>query len=375
MQNTAKSKRRNRSTMSRWNYLYNHILFNMFLFSAYIGFSLIVPFYDYSPRNLVLCMILSALVGIPLNIHYNRCWTSIIQNGIIGIGLCSIGILKIYTPTFVKWLLGTASVLSMICIVLIAVRKVNKQKDISRVILCKFRRSLRQLWTIATIMACVSVSILPLASHHFTNNRVKQTSNIQDELKVDRVYGDEYSLSNNIDTLKLIRNNETFQSLSFDTKCDVLNAVVYCEARYLGLSEINVKYNNLENALGTYNHSTRTITINAKQIRNGDLAGGEAHELLNTVLHECRHSYQCHLVEMYYAVEPLQRNLLVFTGNGVDEWAKNMKDYHSYDGSTETFVACKTQPLERDAADYSQRNTRIFLMAIDDALEKKAYEE
>ena len=95
MQNTAKSKRRNRSTMSRWNYLYNHILFNMFLFSAYIGFSLIVPFYDYSPRNLVLCMILSALVGIPLNIHYNRCWTSIIQNGIIGIGLCSILNVKI----------------------------------------------------------------------------------------------------------------------------------------------------------------------------------------------------------------------------------------------------------------------------------------
>ena len=100
--------------------------------------------------------------------------------------------------------------------------------------------------------------------------------------------------------MKLIRDDESFQALSFNGKRDVLNAIVYCEARYLGLSEINVKYNDMDkNVLGTYEHSTRTITINAKQVRDGSLVGGRAHELLHTVRHECRHCYQCHLVEMY----------------------------------------------------------------------------
>lgn len=106
-------------------------------------------------------------------------------------------------------------VLSVISIVPIAVRKTNKQKDISRVVLHKLRGSLRRLRQIVTIAACVSVSVLPLAIYHFTNNKVDQSLNIQDEIEVDRVYGDQYSLANNIDTLKLIRDNETFQSLSF----------------------------------------------------------------------------------------------------------------------------------------------------------------
>lgn len=376
MQNTKKLKRKNRSTMSKSDYLYNHILFNTILVYIYIDLSLIVPIPEFSILNSFLCMMLAALVGIPINIYYNRRWSSIIQDGIIGIGLCTIGILKTYSPTFVKGLLSMTVVLSVISIVPIAVRKTNKQKDISRVVLHKLRGSLRRLRQIVTIAACVSVSVLPLAIYHFTNNKVDQSLNIQDEIEVDRVYGDQYSLANNIDTLKLIRDNETFQSLSFDSKCDVLDAVVYCEARYLGLSEINVKYNDMdENVLGTYDHSSRTITVNAKQIRNGNLAGGEAHELLHTVLHECRHSYQHHLIDMYCDVGPLQRNLLAFTGNDVDEWIKNFKDYNSCDGSIEAFIAYKTQPVERDAEEYSQRNTRIYLMEIDDALENKIYEE
>lgn len=56
-------------------------------------------------------------------------------------------------------------------------------------------------------------------------------------------------------------------------------------------------------------------------------------------------------------------------------WIKNFKDYNSCDGSIEAFIAYKTQPVERDAEEYSQRNTRIYLMEIDDALENKIYEE
>ena len=78
---------------------------------------------------------------------------------------------------------------------------------------------------------------------------------------------------------------------------------------------------------------------------------------------------------MYRDVWPLQRNLLAFTAEGVKEWAENMKNYNEYDGSREGFIAYRMQPMERDAEEYSLRNTQIYLMEIDDALKNKVCEE
>ena len=91
MQKTIKLKNRS-TTMSKSDFLYNHILFNTILVYIYIDLSLIVPFPELSVRKSFLCMLLAALVGIPINIYHNRRWKSIIQEGIIGIGVCSIEI-------------------------------------------------------------------------------------------------------------------------------------------------------------------------------------------------------------------------------------------------------------------------------------------
>lgn len=80
MQKTTKLK--NRSTMSKSDFLYNHILFNTILVYIYIDLSLIVPFPEFFIWKPFLCMLLSALVGIPINIYHNRRWRSIIQAGL-----------------------------------------------------------------------------------------------------------------------------------------------------------------------------------------------------------------------------------------------------------------------------------------------------
>ena len=48
-------------------------------------------------------------------------------------------------------------------------------------------------------------------------------------------------LSENIDIIKLIRDNDTFQALDYEKKCEVVQAILYCEARYLGLCEVNLQ--------------------------------------------------------------------------------------------------------------------------------------
>ena len=199
-------------------------------------------------------------------------------------------------------------------------------------------------------------------------------SGYEGELSVLENYGDEYRLEKNIDTIKLIRDNDTFQTLDYEKKCDVLRAVCYCEARYLGLCKINIVFEDIEDdtLLGTYNHATKTITVNAKPIKDGSLPGGTAEELLITVLHECRHCYQNLLSEMYISATPEQRNLLAFTGEGVNDWITNIGDYKPGDETIEGQMEYYVQPIERDARTYAKAEVQIYYLEIDSILDKKA---
>lgn len=117
---------------------------------------------------------------------------------------------------------------------------------------------------------------------------------------------------------------------------------------------------------GSYNHATKTISINAGFIRDG----GTAYELLHTCLHECRHCYQHLLVDLYREIEPSQRNLLAFTEDGVGEWVKNMANYQQNDGTTTGEIAYQMQAIELDAENYALENVLSFYLTIDDVLEE-----
>lgn len=158
------------------------------------------------------------------------------------------------------------------------------------VIHIKLLQSVRLLQRNVGVAAIIVVMVLPVIVRWFPNsNKVAEESQKfqeKSELSVSRAYGDEYRLLENIETIKLIRDNAAFQGLDFDKKCEVLKACIYCEARYLGLCEINIEFNDdmEENVRGSYNLQSKTISINAGFIRDG----GTAYDLLHTCLHECQ---------------------------------------------------------------------------------------
>lgn len=379
MQDT-KLKRRDRSTISKSEYLINHALYSILLAcDLYVILPIIVPIakYNNSISRLLLCMFVANFLGILLDFKYNRCDGVLARDVTIGIASYLLLTLGMYAPAFAKWLLGGTVVLSALGIMLIVVRKIDKKKDIILVIRIKLLQSIRLLQRNAGVAAIIVVMVLPVMVRWFPNsNKVAEESQKfqkKSELSVSRAYGDEYRLLENIETIKLIRDNAAFQELDFDKKCEVLKACIYCEARYLGLCEINIEFNDdmEENVRGSYNHATKTISINAGFIRDG----GTAYELLHTCLHECRHCYQHLLVDLYREIEPSQRNLLAFTEDGVGEWVKNMANYQQNDGTTTGEIAYQMQAIELDAENYALENVLSFYLTIDDVLKEQSQDE
>lgn len=381
---SAKLKRRDRSTISKREYLFNHALYSTLLaYDLYtVLLPMIVPISEYtnSIPKLILCMLSANGLGILLDFEYNRCDEGLTRDIIIGVALYILCTLGMYAPVFIKWLFGGIVVLSALGILLIVVRKIDRKKDIDimlvgRIKLLQIIRLLQRNFELAAIAVIFAI---PVMVRCYPSNRVSEDFNMFQEqenrgLSVSRAYGDEYRLSANIDTIKLIRDDSVFQALDFDRKCEVLKACIYCEARYLGLCEINIEFNDdmEEKVLGSYNHATNTISINARFIRNG----GTAYELLHVCLHECRHCYQHMLADLYSDVEPSQRNLLAFTGEGVGEWVKNIENYRQDDGTAQGLIAYQTQPLERDAENYARDNVRSFYLTIDEVLQEQSQNE
>lgn len=381
---SAKLKRRDRSTISKREYLFNHALHSILLAcDIYVILPILVPIakYNNSFLRFLFCMLLANFFGILLDFKYNRCAGVLARDVTIGIALYLLITLGRYAPAFTKWLLSGTVVLSAMGILLIVIRQNNREKSFKRVLLIKLLHSIRLLERNIGVAAIIVVVGLPVMVRCFPNSskvaEAFQKYQEKGELSVSRAYGDEYRLSENIDIIKLIREDDTFQKLDYNEKCEVLKACIYCEARYLGLCEVNIKFDDQmqETVLGSYNHVTKTISINARPIRNGNLSGGSAYELLHTCLHECRHCYQHLLADLYSDVEPSQRNLLAFTGEGVGEWVKNIENYKQDDGTTQGLIAYQMQPLERDAENYARENVRSFYLTIDEVLQEQSQNE
>ena len=56
---------------------------------------------------------------------------------------------------------------------------------------------------------------------------------------------------------------------------------------------------------------------------------------------------------MYISANPEQRNLLAFTGEGVNDWITNLGDYKLGDETIEGQMEYYVQPIERDARTYA----------------------
>lgn len=394
---SSRIKLKDKSTLTKVEYLFDHVLYGcIFAYDIYNILPLIVPItkYNNSVSRLIICMLLTSLFGIITSFSYNRRGSGVVEDILAGMGLYTIFTVGEYSPRLIKILSFITTVVTFIGIIIIATRKIKKRTRIKQIMISRFLRSTQMVRRNVGVAVAVAIVALPIGLNCFKNEKLNEdyyekvckeyglnaediqggigVSQYEGDLTVYEAYGDEYRLSENIDTIKLIRDNDTFQSLDYNKKCEVLEAVIYCEAKHLGLCKLNVEFKNLkdDSLLGIYNHTTKTITIDSKPIKDGSLPGGTSEELLVTVLHECRHCYQNLLSEMYMQATPEQRNLIAFTGQGVSDWITNLGDYKTSVESIEGQIEYRTQPIELDARSYSKTEAQIYYYEIDRCLEE-----
>ncbi|MBM6841340.1 hypothetical protein H6A03_07270 [[Clostridium] spiroforme] len=379
--NAIKRNKKDRSTVDKKEYIVDHIFYG-----ALFGYNIIkwlptlcpIAYYHQSILRLVVCMLLTSAIGVTLTYKCNRTYWGTICDICSGLGLYTLLTLGTYKAVLVKWTIGICLLFTLIGAVTILKKKIKNKEFLKRVI----RRRLYRIALLAkrniALLCAVSLVIIPVSVHFTSEQEVLntfyqisgyETQSPSSEYTVIEVYGDKYRLSENIDTIKLIRHNDTFQALNYEEKCEVVEALLYCEARYLGLCQVNLEFKELKDSLlGQYDHQTKTIIINSKPLKDGTMPGGTNEEVLGTVVHECRHCYQELLSNLYANASPEQRNLYAFTSEGVAAWIENYKDYDTVtdENNIVEYLNYRNQALEQDARRWEKIELIDYFYYIDE---------
>lgn len=384
MQNTGKNNLKDNSTISKGGYIGMHIYYSIVVcFAMYnvLPHFAKIAYFDNSIKRLIICMVATGVIGILFTYSYNRTYAGLSINIASGMGLyvaCTIGK---YFAEFIFYFLLVMVILTAICMFLIFNRKIINKKRKKQIIRIRCLKCIKVIRVNAGIVFLIMLIAFPLSLKFFKNERYeiaynqkvkeyklnKEIPGINKELTVNTTYGDEYRLSENIDKIKVFRDDETFQTLTYEQKCDAIRALIYCEARYMGLYEIDVVFKELKDKTrGEYVHEDKTIYVDSRIIKDG----GTNEEIMNICLHESRHVYQHMLVELYIKATPEQRNLIAFTGNGVANWVENYKDYHSSTDDEEGFMKYYQQPIEVDARNYAEKAIKEYFVEIDELLKE-----
>ena len=397
MQKSKKLKLKDRSTLSKFDYIVDHILCGIFGGLGFVNIILphFVPitYFERSFIKVILCLFVASLLGIGVSYRNRRTGKGVIIDILSGLGVYTILVLGKYVSGFLRSLIIGTVLITLVEIALIVCRKIGKKSKRRQIMFVRIIGSTQLVMRNFGIACAIVILTVPVLLHFGNNKQLSEDyysiirafnneefgdhnhKDVVNNIEVHEVYGDEYRLSENIDTIKLIRDNETFQKLSYDQKCDVVTAILQCEGRYLGLEEFEINFSDDLDVwtLGQFSYSEKIIKINSRQLKDGNLRGGTADEVLNTCLHEARHYYQYLMIDLYKKASPEQRNLYVFTGVGVESWYENSKDYHSANTyEEETQFDYVTQPLEVDARQYAYEQVEIYHDEIDKLLKDQA---
>lgn len=156
--------------------------------------------------------------------------------------------------------------------------------------------------------------------------------------------GDEWSLDDNRETVEKLRQN-VWETLSVSEKLDVIGTVKNIEMRKFGVNhEVYLDAENISgNAIGTYDHSKQKIVVDIEHLKSDSAAN-----VLNTVLHECRHVYQYMIVELYEHTDEQYRNMPLF-----DTAACYREEFEIYISASDDAIGYYLQKCEIDARKYA----------------------
>lgn len=357
--------------------IFEHTYWTFILFINYTCL-LFIPLDGFSVEKskliLILCMVIASVIGTA--IRWKKFMTSrgVLADIVIGLGIYTILAYREYYSGWIKKILIVFLVLSIAYCVYIFTRKSRgqilteiKNKYRKRIVIKS--RILRTLNMSGLILgALMTVFMVPISFIRiFYGGIMVSDAKYSSTRGFDNNYlENEFSLSNNINSISKIRFKSQWDPLTTSEKLNVLQDICNCELNYWGMDfEVTVVMDDLEErTLGSYCDFERCITIDKQHLENDN-----PEEILETVLHETYHSWEHCLLRLYLSSSESQRKMRVF--QHCEEYIKEMMNYQDGGDDYESFMSYFCQYMERDSCSYAARAVRAYYDQIDLILEEQ----
>lgn len=158
-----------------------------------------------------------------------------------------------------------------------------------------------------------------------------------------------YTIENNIEKILQLR-EFIWDELPIDKRLGILQTVANVEMQELGVNtQLKITSTSLEpNTLGCYREYDHIIKIDIEHLMNS-----RSHDVLKTVLHECRHAYQYKTIEMLDGIGNEYKNLYLCR-----EVQRFKKEFENYEESTND--GYWHNPVEIDARHYAEDRIKVY---------------
>lgn len=299
-----------RNTLTKGAFIFDHLVwggisllwFNRTLFRVIEGTTF------HQSRLLLLCgLAISIVLGVAITWEKRRNYVSLLVNLLIPYEVYTLVVYWHTSPTLFWGLLALALLLSVIYVALVFEPKIKTPAKTNTIIRARLKRAF--FGTRTLVAGCLSVFLFVLWLSSTFGILVFAPS--VEPSKSTRG-GDVGKIENHIEVIQQLK-EERWVTLSNKEKLNILQVIADTEANRLGLPhELNViagalSENQSEKELASYNDRTHVITIDIAHLETSP-----ALEILNSVCHEARHSYQHALCKVYENLEEDQKDLALF---------------------------------------------------------------
>lgn len=320
--------------MTKKEYITEHVSWSILLFLCWKNiFFRCIANYTYYELLLLFTIIEIVVVGIGILITWEigRNYTNLATNIILSWGILAIFIYQEMFKQRLIIIVLITTVISFFKTLLFLCRKINRKAKKIFVI-----RNVANLWrknmTCASLVILLTIAVSTLFGDMFYESN-------EDNANV-KVYGEEDSLAANIETISHIY-PERWKELDLEDRLIVCQKIVDVEARYYSISHrITVVVEDLhEGALACYNEGNYQIAIDIEHLKSS-----HSYRVLQSLLHECAHSYQWDQVHAFFSLDEKYRNLLFFYDISI--YAEELTDYKN---ASDGFSFYYNQKVEQDA--------------------------
>lgn len=339
----------NNNTMSSGEYILNNVfwgigvacLYRMFIFTPLPNCSK-----THSEVVLYAALIIMASIGVGVTITRRRNYISIIGNVAIPIGLYAFFSYSTAVPllTVVPLAIGIAGALSYIVAVFCYAK--NTTIDVAK-------RLAHGLLGGRTILAlCFAALVVALYCANIFGFHLRSTDVTETYSKSEGPW----TIAENVEVLSKLQ-EDNWAELSIQDRLDVLGIVVNIEAQHFGLVyHLTLGSSYLpESTLAQYSRDTHKVTVNMVALEKQT-----ARDMLISICHECYHSYQEQLIELYYNTPKKYRNMPIFSP--VPYYLEELSNYES---GEDDIIKYYYQVSEMTARTYAEQSADEYYRMID----------